>query len=78
MFIKVKTKEGNDLLLNTAQIKLIESQPGGKGCGIVISDNDYVRTTTSFEDIEKALSGIGGLVLYPDMDELLERAKKGG
>jgi hypothetical protein len=78
MFIKVKTKEGNELLVNTAQIQCIEPQPGGKGCCIIFGLEEYVRTSTSFEDIEKALSGIGGLVLYPDMDELLERAKKGG
>ena len=77
MFIKVKT-ENDDILVNTAHILVIEPQPNNDGCCMLCRDHGTVRTTTSFEDIEKALSCIGGLVLYPDMDELLERAKKGG
>ena len=74
MLIKVKAKEGNDLLVNTAQIKWIAQQPGNQGSFILFDDQVYIRTSTSFEDIERTLADIGGLVLYTDLDEY----KKGG
>ncbi len=78
MFIKVKTKEGNDLLVNTAQIMWIAPQPGDDGCYILLDHQEDICTSTSFDEIERSLVDIGGLILYTNLDELLDRYKKGG
>lgn len=73
MFIKVTSREGKELLVNADLIRLIEPQLNGHGCCLIFKDDAFMRTSTSFSDIENALSKVGGLVLYTNVDEYSEK-----